>query len=257
MTIEIVILGSGNAFADDGFHQSAHLINYSPSKSLLLDCGPTILASAKQNHRDINLSNINILLISHLHGDHLAGIPFLLLHYKYLEPRIKPLQIYGPPGLKKHLNLLIQSTYPSIFDNTNNLYQTFELSLESGLIEIDSAIRVQPFEAIHIPDAFFYKIHFENNFVIAYSGDNQFTIEKQLKAIKNADVLIHECSFLDFDVGGHTSWNLLNKHLDTILSNVKMLILVHLDTNVRKASSEMFPKNVYRAIDGSKYLFND
>jgi ribonuclease BN (tRNA processing enzyme) len=82
--VRVDILGSGNAFSDGGRHHSAYLIKSSQG-SLLLDCGPTTLASMKR----LNLLTepINQVLLSHLHGDHTAGLPFFLLEYIYIEPR--------------------------------------------------------------------------------------------------------------------------------------------------------------------------
>jgi len=257
--MEIVILGSGNAFADSGSYNAAHLIRYEGKnknlRTIMLDCGPTILVSAIQ--QDIDLKQVDLLLISHLHGDHIAGIPFLLLHYKYKEPRKEPLQIIGPIGLKNRLKMLIEANYPSIFDENENkhLFEITELSINSEL-EINQVL-IRTYEAQHIENAIFYKITLEGK-TIAYSGDNKFDPDKHLEIIQNdVDVLIHECSFMELEAGGHTSWKLLKRYLPEFLPSIELLILVHLGNDVRNALPDLFPEKVYRAKDGSKFRFGD
>mgnify|MGYP001385526301 CR=1 FL=1 len=49
----------------------------------------------------MNLSPLEIdaVALSHFHGDHIAGVPFLLLDYLYQHERQTPLEILGPPGV--------------------------------------------------------------------------------------------------------------------------------------------------------------
>lgn len=248
--IEILILGSGNAFADAGYYQAAHLVRYrtgNTTNCILLDCGPTILVSLIQNN--VDLSTINLLLISHLHGDHIAGIPFLLLHYKYKEQkREKIFEIVGPPGLQNRINMLIEATYPTIFENTEKFYKVTEINIGESIKYEE--ILISAYQAVHIENSIFFKIKI-SDLTVAYSGDNQFTASIHLDIIKNdVDVLIHECSFMELDVGGHTSWRMLKTHIDEILSNVQTVILVHLGSDVRNASADNFLPNIFRAKDG-------
>ena len=85
-----------------GRHMVAYLIE-SPEGSLLLDCGSTILASL--NRHGLSAEQIDTVLLSHFHGDHFGGLPFLFLHYLYIEPRVRPLRIVGPPGVEDRVRL--------------------------------------------------------------------------------------------------------------------------------------------------------
>ena len=93
----VTFLGTGDAFSAGGRHMAAYLIE-SPEGSLLLDCGPTILASL--NRHGLSAEPIDAVLLSHFHGDHFGGLPFLFLHYLYIEPRSRPLKIVGPPEVE-------------------------------------------------------------------------------------------------------------------------------------------------------------
>ena len=53
-------------------------------------CGPSILQALKRSGRDPGA--VDFVLLSHLHGDHFGGVPFLFMEYRYEEPRSRPLR---------------------------------------------------------------------------------------------------------------------------------------------------------------------
>ena len=55
------------------------------------------------NRYQVNPNEINLILISHLHGDHYGGIPFFINGAQPIFKRTKPLTIIGPPGTKQIL----------------------------------------------------------------------------------------------------------------------------------------------------------
>ncbi|MDX2494149.1 MAG: MBL fold metallo-hydrolase, partial [Desulfuromusa sp.] len=89
-------IGTGDAFGSGGrlnscFHLAA------AGEQLLLDCGCSSLIGMQRC--GVIPSEIDTVIISHLHGDHFGGIPYLLLEGKYISQRIRPLTLVGPPGL--------------------------------------------------------------------------------------------------------------------------------------------------------------
>jgi ribonuclease BN (tRNA processing enzyme) len=54
---------------------------------------------------------IEAILLSHLHGDHFGGIAFFFLEYLYLQPRLEPLVIAGPPGTEAKVRALFDVFY--------------------------------------------------------------------------------------------------------------------------------------------------
>jgi len=98
VTVEVRFLGSGNAFAAGGRSHACILVRHSGS-SLLLDCGGSSLPAIT---RALDPGSIDAIAVSHLHGDHFGGIPFLLDEQKY-APRRRPLAIGGPPSLEKRV----------------------------------------------------------------------------------------------------------------------------------------------------------
>src|SRR3989442_2488127 len=109
--VRVTVLGSGDAFGSGGRLPSAYLVE-TPRHTFLLDCGPTILQSFKQSGRDPGA--VDFVLLSHLHGDHFGGLPFLFMEYRFEEPRSRPLAVYGPPGTERRVRSLFGALYERI-----------------------------------------------------------------------------------------------------------------------------------------------
>src|SRR5438552_13475375 len=108
--VRVTVLGSGDAFGSGGRLHSAYLVE-SPRHTFLLDCGPSILQSLKRSGRDPGA--VDFVLLSHLHGDHFGGLPFLFMEYRFEEPRSRPLAVYGPPGTERRVRALIAGLCPT------------------------------------------------------------------------------------------------------------------------------------------------
>src|SRR2546422_7522230 len=109
--VRVTVLGSGDAFGSGGRLHSAYLVE-TPRQTFLLDCGPTILQSPKRSGRDRGA--VDFVLLSHLHGDHFGGLPFLFMEYRFEEPRSRPLAVYGPPGTERRVRGLFAALYERI-----------------------------------------------------------------------------------------------------------------------------------------------
>ena len=79
--VDVELLGSGNAFLPSGRLHSFLLID----KHMIVDCPPTALASLR--NAGISPADIDTVLITHVHGDHVFGFPFFLLERKYISDR--------------------------------------------------------------------------------------------------------------------------------------------------------------------------
>ncbi len=82
---------------------------------ILIDCGNGILKTLLEQNVDI--SKIDILLITHLHGDHFLDIPFLIMQRDFISAE-KELNIYGPEGTENTIAKLISLAYANIEDWT-------------------------------------------------------------------------------------------------------------------------------------------
>ena len=106
--MKLHILGCGDAFGSGGRNQSGYLVE-ATDKLFLLDCGPTTLLALKRAGFDPR--RLDAILLSHLHGDHFGGIAFFFIEYLYLQPRLEPLVIAGPPGTEAKVRALFQVMY--------------------------------------------------------------------------------------------------------------------------------------------------
>jgi ribonuclease Z len=105
-TFEVTILGSLAALPHKGKITSSQIILYS-RQSIMVDCGEgTQMMISKYR---INTSRIKLLCISHLHGDHLFGLPGMLSSFQHHQ-RTEPLTIIGPPGIAAFIQVVLNLT---------------------------------------------------------------------------------------------------------------------------------------------------
>src|SRR5713226_4830120 len=107
--MQLQFVGSGDAFGSGGrFNTCFHLVGR--NLNTLIDCGATSLVS--MNKLAINRNEIETILITHFHADHIAGLPFFILEANYVLKRKTSLTVAGPPGLKSRYAALMETTFP-------------------------------------------------------------------------------------------------------------------------------------------------
>src|SRR6266571_4630932 len=100
--------GSGDAFGSGGRWQTCIHLSH-PDQVMLADCGATSLAALKAQGLDPGA--ISAVAITHLHGDHFGGLPFLILDGQFSR-RTAPLLIAGPPGTAARLTQAMETLFP-------------------------------------------------------------------------------------------------------------------------------------------------
>ena len=104
MRFEVKILGSNSAIPTNNRNPSAQVLSYHNS-SYLIDCGEG--TQMRMSEYKVRRSKISTIFISHLHGDHIFGLPGLITSFA-LQGREEDLSIYGPVGIKKYLDTIIE-----------------------------------------------------------------------------------------------------------------------------------------------------
>jgi len=102
----LTILGSGSALPMHGRHPSAQLVQYDDC-TILIDCGEG--TQERMIAAGVRPFKIHHILISHLHGDHVFGLPGLLSSFAHLK-RNDALTVFGPPGIKGLLESIFRFT---------------------------------------------------------------------------------------------------------------------------------------------------
>lgn len=224
--MQLRFVGCGDAFGSGGrfntcFHVSGEGVNF------LIDCGASSLPALK--HYGISRDDIDLILITHFHGDHFGGLPFLLLDAQFAR-RKRPLVIAGPQGIELRLTRLREA----LFEHSSAVKLPFELfveALEPAQTRAFGGVRVTPFPVVHGDSGgpfFAYRIEAEGR-TIAYSGDTQWT-DTLIKAAHDTDLFIAEAYYHDKIVKNHLSLKTLETHLPEI--NPKRLVLTHMSDDM-------------------------
>jgi ribonuclease BN (tRNA processing enzyme) len=233
--VKSLFLGTGDAFSADGRHQSGYLV-FSAETNILLDCGATTLTSLKR--QGVSAGAIDTILISHLHGDHFAGIPFLLLEYTYAEPRTKPLMIAGPPGTEERVRMLFQATYRDLSARPLPFTMEFREMLPGKQRHFGS-VKVEPFLVPHQEHdiSLGLSVYLDGRKIV-YSGDTGWT-ESLLAHSQDSDLFICECCFFETRLSYHLDYPRLAENRERFGS--KRTILTHLGREVfaRRREIEM------------------
>lgn len=103
---EILVLGSNGALPAYDRYPSSQVLNLH-EHLILLDCGEA--SQFQMRKYGVKFSRIQHIFISHLHGDHVYGLPGLITSYMLLG-RTEPLHVYGPPGIEEYLEFTLSKT---------------------------------------------------------------------------------------------------------------------------------------------------
>src|SRR5487761_2726812 len=98
--MKLTIVGCGDASGSGGRFNTCFRPE-TAKRTLVVDFGASALPALKAQALDPN--RIDAIVLSHLHGDHFGGLPFLLIDGQLLARREKPLLIAGPPGTRARL----------------------------------------------------------------------------------------------------------------------------------------------------------
>ncbi len=107
--IQVQFLGSGDAFGSGGRLQTCILVK-AASNTFLVDCGATALTAMRRFGTNPNA--IDLILPTHLHGDHFGGIPFFVLDAQLISKRTNPLLIAGPPFTRERITAAMEVFFP-------------------------------------------------------------------------------------------------------------------------------------------------
>lgn len=241
--ITVTFAGSGDAFGSGGRLQACiHLRPAGHPEAVLLDCGATSLAALKR--QGLDPGDIAVVVISHLHGDHFGGLPFLLLDAQLMSKRARPLFIWGPEGTETRLAALREALFPG--SSMAALKFAVEFTTHRpGVRHAAGGLAVTPYPAAHSAGAPCFTVRIEcDGKVIAYSGDTAWT-DSLIDAAHGADLFVCECSSFERDLPGHLSWRTLAARLPSI--GAKRVVLTHMNPDMLAQTAQL---GIETATDG-------
>lgn len=252
--MRLTIVGSGDAFGSGGrFNTCFHV--QSADTTVLIDCGASSLVAL--NARGLALDRIDAIIISHLHGDHFGGLPFLLIEAQHLSRRVRPLVIAGPPGTRARLDAALEVLFPTAtatrwrfawevieivpghaHDLLGHRVATTEVSHPSGAPA--TAVRLWP--PAPAPQAANGR-----SGGLAYSGDTEWT-DALLGVADGAELFIIECSGYTERIPWHLSWETLRPRLPQL--RARRVMITHMNAAMLAHRDEIRAAGVLVADDG-------
>ena len=189
--MKLNVIGCGDAFGSGGRFHSCYLLETSKGR-LLLDCGANSPLALKR--AGLTVADMDAVVISHCHGDHFGGLPFLFLDKMFMDRGSGPLEILGPPGIGERTEALLDCLYPKIKD----LPRKFELNfieLPPGRETVWRGLPIRAFEVVHPSGSPSLALSFaDGGKRFAFSGDSSWC-DAVIEAGRGADLYLIECTF--------------------------------------------------------------
>ena len=231
--VQVAFLGSGDAVSARGNHQASYLVR-SPEATCLLDCGAMALASMKRDGYDP--AAIDCVLLSHLHGDHFAGLPFLFIEYTYERPRSRPLVVVGPPHTAERVQALFSANYKDLATKPLPFGLEF-LEVEPDSVHDLGPLRLRPFRVPHQETeiSLGLKVEVEGR-TILYSGDTGWT-EDLVAQSQGTDLFICECCYFETRRTFHLDYPQIAANRERF--GARRMVLTHLGAEVHAHRSEI------------------
>ena len=202
LTTRVVVLGSGNPNADPE-HSGPAVAIVVGSAVYLVDAGPGIVRRAALAQRTDSIpqlvaARLDRVFLTHLHSDHTTGLPDLIFS-PWVLGRKSALDVYGPPGTARMVNLL-EEAYSADIEirlhggepSNKTGYAATAHDVPAGVVYRDSNVTVTAFEVPHGKWEHAYGYIFKTaDRTIVVSGDTHPS-DAVVRACNGCDVLLHE-----------------------------------------------------------------
>jgi ribonuclease BN (tRNA processing enzyme) len=245
---QVVLLGTGNPNPDP-LHAGpsvAIIVNNTP---YLVDFGPGLVrqAAALTPYYGgiipaLEARNLTRAFLTHLHSDHTAGYPDLILT-PWVMGREEPLEVYGPPGTRELTDHILKAYRADIQYRLHGLepinhrgWHVNVHEMDEGIIYSDANVKVEAFQVQHGTWPYAYGFRFSTpDKRIVISGDTA-PCENILQFSHRVDILLHEVYYQETFNRLGTGWQDYHSthHTSTLelaeiarISQPKTLILYH------------------------------
>ena len=228
--VRLHLLGTGDAFGNGGRYQTCFWLE-GADESLLIDCGATSLSALKA--AGVEPNDIGSVVLTHLHGDHFGGLPFLILDGQFRR-RTSTLTIAGPPDTEQRVHEAMEVLFPGSTRVRRRFKTAFVEVPYRERTSLGSAVATSvPVEQPETP-ACALRIEYGDR-VVTYSGDTAWT-EALVRLAEGADVFVAEAYFFDRKVPFHLDYRMLAEQRDAL--RAKRIVLTHMSPGMLGRQTE-------------------
>ena len=231
MTVTLTFLGSGDAFGTDGRFQTCLALRGGPA-TMLLDCGASSLVAMKRFRLAPN--DVAAVVLSHLHGDHFGGLPFLILDGQFTR-RIAPLLVAGPPGVRDRVERAMEVLFPG----SSRVERRFAVDFVELAERVPASVagaRVTAFGVEHPSGAPAYALRVEyGGRTVTYSGDTEWT-DSLVDAARDADCFVCEAYTFDRKLRFHLDYATVHAAAPRLAA--RRIVLTHMGPSMLERRGE-------------------
>jgi ribonuclease BN (tRNA processing enzyme) len=193
--LDITFIGTGNAFSPAGLCCNGFVVN----RRFLFDAPPQSLSSL--NTVGIDPNDLETVVISHHHGDHFLGLPFILLHWRW-KGRTKPARIIGPRGTEALGREITEKVFPGVLTSLG--YDLEWQDAKPGQPILLAGLELEPHLMTHdegLDQCLGYAARVGSH-KLGYTGDT-ILCDSVMDLARFSDVLISECASREGHVPVH------------------------------------------------------
>jgi ribonuclease BN (tRNA processing enzyme) len=247
--MKLTVIGCGDAWGSAGRHHACFRLD-AAGQVLTLDFGASSIVGW---HRlGMDPAAIDVIVISHLHGDHFGGLPFLLMNAQYHARREKPLLIIGPPDTRRRLEQAMDVFYPGVAGRGWRFDWRVDELEPGGSLEW-SGLRLSSTPVRHGREIAATALRVDDGkSVFAYSGDTSWT-DDLVSIADGADLFVVECYSPDADIVGHINWPVLRNNLPRL--KARRIAVTHMSAAMRARSDEVIAAGAIPLDDGMEFDF--
>jgi ribonuclease BN (tRNA processing enzyme) len=242
--MKLTVLGCSDAFASGERFHSCYLLETGRGR-LMIDCGATGYLAWKRS--GLALSGIDAVVISHCHGDHYGGLPFLFLEKTIVDRSETPLIIIGPEGIAGRTEGLIDSMYAGLRGLPRAKLIEYREMTADRPFEFQG-LQIEPRLAFHdsgSPSLMFSIADGAKRF--AFSGDTGWC-DQVGPTGRNADLFLIECTSIKPQTPQHLNLETLAGKWDEI--GAKSYLLTHMGEDMLALDARTLPARVALAYEG-------
>jgi len=231
VSVTLTFLGSGDAFGSGGRFQTCLALR-GGGATILLDCGASSLIALKRLGLPPN--DVTAVVLSHLHGDHFGGVPFLVLDGQFSR-RTAPLVVAGPPGVRER----VERTMEALFPGSTRVERRFAVEyveLAERAPTVVAGATVTAFGVEHASGAPSYALRVAyGGRTVAYSGDTEWT-DALVDAARDADCFACEAYTFDRKLRFHLDYATVRAQADRL--GARRIVLTHMGPSMLERRGE-------------------